>query len=67
MGKIGNALDGGIERRQRLVVASVGSLAFLLQPSQVLFGDAARLHQLPTTPWSGLLAVAYMRRAMRPA
>ncbi len=71
MRQIGKAEERAVEPRQRFVVAAVGAFPLFLEPFEVVFGDrpghAVRVaHERPTTPSSGLLADAYIRRAMRP-
>ncbi len=63
--QVGHPLDGAVHRRQRGVVAGVGGLAVGLQLRQFLRRHRPRdvvVHQRPTMPSTGLLAVAYMLR-----
>src|SRR5687767_4548548 len=80
MRKVGQRLDRCIELAQRFVVALVSRLTTAFQLRQIRFGDGPLeercgvvtltgdvIGHRPTRPSTGLLAVAYMRRVMRPA
>src|SRR5207244_1748250 len=61
-----NVLDRRVETGERLVVLAVGGRPLRLQALQIV-RTFRHANQRPTRPSTGLLAVAYSLRGMRPA